>query len=120
MRSGKKRVRPKIESERYAKDEYGAEESGNDESNQVPAIVFPAQAVAQDLPAKSGDKTDLSPQTGNSRYISHESSSSWGLSAPRWPTIERKICSSVVLVPSSPAIPARSSSREPCAASRPL
>src|SRR5467141_1146604 len=97
-----------------------AEDARKDQTDKVEAIIPLAQAVPQNSPAKSGNQADLLENSDGVRHISHESSSSCGRSVPSWPTIERKICSSVVLLPASPEIPVRSSSSEPCATRRPL
>src|SRR5439155_1419738 len=96
-----------------------AENACKNQSDQIETTILLAQAVAQYSPAKSRNQLDLLEDADGWGHISHESSSSCGRSAPSWPTIERKICSSVVLSPASPDIPARNSSSEPCATSRP-
>ena len=115
-----KGISTEIESDAKTEHEQPGENAGKNHSNQIPLIVFLAEIVPQDPPAEASDKPDLFPNARKMSYISHESSSSCGRWAPSWPTMERKICSRVVLLPSSPAIPARSSSSEPCATSRPL
>ena len=115
-----KRICAKVKSDAETDHEQSGEDAGKNHSYQIPLIMFLAEIVSQNPPTKPGDEPDLFPNAWELSYISHDSSSSCGRWAPSWPTMERKICSSVVLLPSSPAIPARNSSSEPCATSRPL
>src|SRR5882762_2099904 len=92
----------------------------NRHANHVPNPILVLHVVAQDAPAQAGHEPDLLEQSRQARYISHESSSTLGRSAPPCPTMERKISSRVVVLPSALGTPARSSSSEPCATSFPL
>ena len=110
---GKKVIGTGEKSEAQPKHEEGAHHSNKNQADQIKAIAFPAETVAKQAPAQAGHQTNLGENPDGNSYISHESSSRWGRSVPSWPTMERKTCSSVVLPPASPEIPARSSSSEP-------
>src|SRR6266852_3513886 len=116
----KKSVPASIKCKTQSDHQNAADDTSKDKAEQIEKIAFLAEAVSQDSPAKSGNQTNLLENADGLRHISHESSSSCGRSVPSWPTIERKICSSVVVLPASPEIPARNSSSEPWATSRPL
>src|SRR5260370_34624420 len=116
----KKGIGAGVKCETQSDHQDAAEDASDDHSDQVETIVFLAHAVAQNSPAKCGNLADLLEEVERLRYISHESSSSCGRSVPSWRTTDKQICSSVVLSPASTEIPARNSSREPWATSRPL
>jgi len=53
---GKKGVRAGIEGKTQSKNEHASKDSSKDQANQVETVIFLAQAVAQDSPAKSGTR----------------------------------------------------------------
>src|SRR6266849_629686 len=109
--------------------EQGGEQTGDDKTNQLERRVALPQPAPEDRPAKPGDEQDLRGEACGAGYISHDSSSI-GRRPPSSPTMETKICSRVSFSPSAgasrrdsaedAATPARSSSSEPWATSRPL
>src|SRR5205807_6285793 len=117
---GNKGIGARVKCKTESNHQDAAEDARENQAHQIEAIISLAQAIPQNSPAQSGDQPDLLEDADGLRHISHESSSSCGRSVPSSPTMERKICSSVVLFPASPDIPARNSSREPCATSLPL
>ncbi len=120
MAFGNRGISTAEKSETQSEHEDAAEDPKYNQAKKIETIAFPAQSVPEDAPAESGDQANLLENPDRAAYISHESSSRFGRSVPSWPTIERKISSSVVLLPASPEMPARNSSSEPCATSLPL
>src|SRR5260370_37278414 len=82
--------------------------------------LFTPQIIVQEPPAQPSDEKYLFCNSGGLRDVSHASSSICARSVPLCPTIDKKTCSSVLLLPASPAKPARNSSSEPCATRRPV
>src|SRR5260370_22148227 len=99
---GKKGVRASEGGKRQLELHNAAKHASKDHADQVQTIVLLAQAVSEDSPAKSSNQPDLLEYADGLGHISHESSSICGRSGPSLPTIERQICSSVFLLPSSP------------------
>src|SRR5260221_2476982 len=117
--AGDKTIGALKQAEAHSNHERSGQQPDNDQPEQVQPVLFSPQTIVQHPPAQADDQSDLLQDSNRLRYVSHESSSICARSAPLCPTIDRKICSSVDLLPSSPAIPARNSSMEPCATSRP-
>jgi len=108
-----------IESESDDADEEKEEQAGDNEANELELGVFLPELIALDAPAQAYEESHLLPNGQRGDSVNHESSSREGRAAGSPPTRDRKICSSVVVEPSGAAMPARSSSSEPCATSRP-
>lgn len=58
-------------------DEQARKDRGQDESNEIEAGVSLARQIPQNAPAQFGDEANLRKEAGASRYVSHDSSSSW-------------------------------------------
>src|SRR6266700_1199060 len=77
-----KGVRSSIERKAQSEDQIAAQDSGQDQPDQIEPVIFLAQAVSENSPAKSRNEPDLLEDAGGFCYISHESSSSCGRSVP--------------------------------------
>src|SRR5215471_6338094 len=117
---GKESISASEKCETEANHKDAAEHTDKHQAEQIEAITPLPQAISENAPAEPGDQPNLVKDPEGLRHISHESSSIWGRAAPSWPTMERKTCSSVVLLPASSETPARNSSSEPWATSLPL
>src|SRR3989454_8335606 len=112
-----------------AENEQGRKQAGDEKANQLDCGVALPEPAPEDRPAQARDEQDLCGEACGAGYISHDSSSI-GRRPPSSPTMETKICSRVSFSPSAgasrrasaedAATPARSSSSEPWATSRPL
>src|SRR6202011_5117452 len=99
-----------------------AEHKHGGHSNNIKAVIFFAKLVTKNSPPDANNQANLFHDARETDYISHESSSGVACCEESRPTMEKKICSSVIFSPSLPLalMPARSSSKEPWATRRPL
>src|SRR5713226_8622377 len=112
---GQEKISARVKCHAHAHHQHRAARRGQNHANQIPPVVLALQVVLQQIPAQTGDQLQLLRHPRHLDHVSHVSSSSRDCSPPLWPTIERKICSSVFFSPSAPGISTRNSSSDPCA-----
>jgi len=63
MRTSEKGVRAKVKSERKSDNQGAGKKSGKNHADQIGAIIFFAQTIAENTPAQTGDEPNLFEQT---------------------------------------------------------